>query len=308
MKYHIRHTTRYTGSEPVSVGHNEAWLTPRITGHQQLLRHRLEIIPEPSMLSIRQDAFGNQVTQFSFNQGYDALTVTALNEVELQEVLQTTDEGVAWENIAVDLGAHQTLESFAAHEFLYDSPRCRANEQFADYARHSFFEGRPIRAALLDLMQRFHEDFQFDAHATVVTTPVEQVFEHKRGVCQDFAHLMISMVRSVGLSAKYVSGYLRTLPPPGKERLIGADASHAWLSVYCGALGWIDFDPTNNCIPWRDHITVAWGRDYDDVTPLKGVYIGGGTHQLHVSVDVCDDDEWQARQRPAAAISDDVRD
>jgi len=286
MKYRIQHTTRYTGSEPISVGHNEAWLTPRSTASQRCLSNQFQIIPEPSILSNRTDYFGNTVTQFSFNQGYDALTVTAVDEVEVTAINHTASGDVAWESIVAAARSHETSDDLAAYEFLFDSPRCRTSREFAEYCHPSFPTDRPIIAAFADLLKRFKSDFKYDATATTVSTPVEQAFRQKRGVCQDFAHLLISMVRSVGLPARYVSGYLRTLPPPGKPRLVGADASHAWASVYCGPLGWVDVDPVNNTLVGDDHITVAWGRDYGDVTPLKGVYIGGGTHQLTVNVDV----------------------
>lgn len=286
MKYRIQHTTRYTGSEPISVGHNEAWLTPRTTEQQQCLSSTLQIIPEPSILSTRTDYFGNSVTQFSFNQGYDALTVTAVDEVETRPSLRTSTGDVRWNDIAAAVHRHETAADLAAYEFTFDSPRCRSSREFADYVLVSFADGRPIVEGLVDLLKRFKVDFKYDANATTVSTPVEQAFRQKRGVCQDFAHLVISMLRSIGLPARYVSGYLRTLPPPGKPRLVGADASHAWASVFGGPLGWIDIDPVNNAVVGEDHITIAWGRDYGDVTPLKGVYIGGGTHQLTVSVDV----------------------
>ncbi|HSG73308.1 MAG TPA: transglutaminase family protein, partial [Planctomycetaceae bacterium] len=163
----------------------------------------------------------------------------------------------------------------------------RTHMEFADYARISFPPQRDILSAAKDLTQRVFQEFEFDKRATTVTTPVEEVFRHRKGVCQDFAHLQIALLRSLRLPARYVSGYLRTIPPPGKPRLIGSDATHAWLSLYCGAdLGWIDLDPTNNLLPSTDHITIAWGRDYSDVPPLRGVYIGGGSHSLSVSVDV----------------------
>ncbi|MBX3444521.1 MAG: transglutaminase family protein [Planctomyces sp.] len=287
MTFHIQHTTRYTGSEAVSVGHNEAWLTPRATGLQRLLSHSLTIIPQPSVVSTRTDAFGNTVTQFSFNQGYDALTVTAVSDIELDRPAERpASDSLAWDAVAEALQRHESAAELEACEFLFDSPRCRTHGDFAAYAAPSFAPGRPIVEALLELVERFHGDFQFDPEATTVTTPVEHVFRDRRGVCQDFAHLLISIIRSQGLAARYISGYLRTLPPPGKPRLVGADASHAWASVYCGPLGWVDVDPVLGTLVIEDHVTVAWGRDYGDVAPLKGVYIGGGSHQLQVSVDV----------------------
>ncbi len=287
MRYRIIHKTQYTTVEPISVGHNEAWLTPRETPNQMCLSHQIEFTPEPSIVVTRQDHFQNTTTQFAFNQGYDKLVVTSINEVEVRAPEPTALVAPPWESVRDAVRTHQTAEDFAALEFTYDSPRCRISNDFAQYAHASFPVGASIRDGITDLMRRFYTDFKYDSTATTVSTPVEQVFRSRRGVCQDFAHLLISMLRSIGLPARYVSGYLRTLPPPGKPRLVGADASHAWLSVYCGLLGWIDLDPTNNQFPSTDHITIAWGRDYVDVAPLKGVYIGGSSPRLVVSVDVC---------------------
>lgn len=287
MRYRIVHKTQYTTVEPISVGHNEAWLTPRTTATQVCHSHHMEFTPEPSIVVTRQDHFHNTTTQFAFNQGYDKLVVTSINEVEVHAPEPSTLDASAWEAVRDAVRTHQTAEDFAALEFTFDSPRCRISNEFAQYAQISFPRGASIREGITDLMRRFFTDFKYDSSATTVSTPVEQVWRTRRGVCQDFAHLLISMLRSIGLPARYVSGYLRTLPPPGKPRLVGADASHAWVSVYCGSLGWIDLDPTNNQFPTTDHITIAWGRDYVDVAPLKGVYIGGSSLRLVVSVDVC---------------------
>lgn len=287
MKYRITHRTEYSSLEPVSVGHNEAWLTPRNTPTQKCLAHQIEITPAPSIILTRTDYFENTTTQFAFNQGYHTLTVTSINDVEVHAPPPATEASPAWEQVRDEVKAHATEADFQALEFTFESPRCRLTPEFAEYALASFLPGRAIRMAVADLMRRFHTDFRYDPAATTVSTPVEQVFRIRRGVCQDFAHLLISMIRSIGLPARYISGYLRTLPPPGKPRLVGADASHAWLSVYSGAtLDWVDIDPTNNQFPTTDHITIAWGRDYMDVAPLKGVYIGGSSPRLLVSVDV----------------------
>ncbi len=287
MKYRVEHHTVYENTLPVSVGHNEAWLTPRHTSRQSVLSHRIEIQPEPSTRGTLTDYFGNTVTQFLFNQGYTSLSIAAIDEVEIVTPLQAGSPGPAWETVLEELRAHATGESLRAYEFTFESPRCRLVDEFADYARDCCQPHRPIRDVLTELMKRFHHDFRYDSTATTISTPVEQVFRQRRGVCQDFSHLMISILRSLGFAARYVSGYLRTLPPPGKPRLVGGDASHAWLSVYGGSLGWVDLDPTNCQFPSTDHITLAWGRDYTDVAPVKGVYIGGSSPKLRVSVDVC---------------------
>lgn len=285
MRYRIVHETRYSSAEPISVGHNEAWLTPRLTGNQVCHDHSLEIRPTPSIIISRQDYFENLTTQFAFNQGYETLSVTATSVVEVSPPVPPRKQ-IPWETVREDVRRWRTPDDFAALEFVFDSPRCRVSAEFEAYARESFPQGGEIRACLADLMNRVFTDFRYDPTATTVTTPVEQVFRIRRGVCQDFAHLLISLVRSLGLAARYVSGYLRTIPPPGQPRLVGADASHAWVSVYCGDQGWVDLDPTNDQFPSTDHITIAWGRDYSDVAPLKGVYVGGSSPQLSVSVDV----------------------
>lgn len=286
MRYRIQHDTIYASTTPVSVGHNEAWLTPRLTTMQSVLSHRIEIHPEPSARSTVTDYFGNTVTQFLFNQGYDALKISAINEVEMSVAPSDASPGPNWESVVAGVKAHQTPEELEAFEFTFASPRCRTSADFADYGRPACVPGRPIRDVLAAITQQFHYDFEYDAAATTVSTPVEQVFRQQRGVCQDFSHLMISILRSLGFAARYVSGYLQTTPPPGQPRLVGADASHAWLSIYAGPLGWIDIDPTNNRFVAWDHFTLAWGRDYTDVAPVKGVYIGGSSPQLAVTVDV----------------------
>jgi len=286
VRYQIIHKTSYSGSEPISVGHNEAWLTPRETETQTCLAHELRVEPTPSILSKRVDYFGNTVTQFSFNQGYQTLVVTAENEIELREIPREARTNVPWESVTADVLCFGTPADRAAYEFVFDSTRCRQRPEFAAYARTSFPAGRPVIAATTDLMLRINREFAYDPLATNVSTSVEQVFRQQRGVCQDFAHLMISMLRSLGIAARYVSGYLRTFPAAGRNQLVGSAASHAWLAAYCGPAGWVDFDPTNKQIPTTDHLTVAWGRDYSDVAPLKGVYIGGGSLRLEVEVQV----------------------
>ena len=287
MKYRVTHQTTYHGDQPVSVCHNEAWLKPRDTPFQHCDRHQLETNPPPTSLAHRHDYFGNNVWAFSFNRGYDEMTVTSISEVTLGErTVPPVDQTPPWEQMAAMLRRPASPEDLAASEFTFDSPRSVGNVALAEYARQSFPSGRPLLAGVAELTERIHRDFEFDARATTVTTPVDEAFRLRRGVCQDFAHLEIAALRSLGLAARYVSGYLRTRPAPGKPRLVGTDASHAWLSVYLGHGEWLDLDPTNNLFPNLEHITVAWGRDYGDVCPLKGVFIGGGRHSLSVSVDV----------------------
>ncbi len=287
MKYRVTHKTTYQGDQPVSVCHNEAWLKPRDTPFQCLEDHQLAAHPSPTSLAHRRDYFGNHVWAFSFNRGYDSMTVTSISKVSLCErVVPSVEQTPAWDRIVQCLASPVSPNDLAASEFTFDSPRSQGMRSLAEYTRQSFPAGRPLLEAAADLTARIHHDFEYNARATTVTTPVDEVFRLRKGVCQDFAHLEIAALRSLGLAARYVSGYLRTRPAPGKQRLVGADASHAWLSVYLGDGEWLDLDPTNNIFPNLEHITVAWGRDYSDVCPLKGVFIGGGRHSLSVSVDV----------------------
>ncbi|MFZ0742963.1 MAG: transglutaminase family protein [Terracidiphilus sp.] len=192
----------------------------------------------------------------------------------------------AWEEVVRTLPADRGPEALDAFQFRFESPRIRLQPEFQKYAQKSFTPGRPLVEGLLDLTSRIHRDFRFDARVTTVRTTVEEVFRKKRGVCQDFAHFQIACLRSLGLSARYVSGYLRTYPPPGQPRMVGADASHAWVSAYCPGIGWIDVDPTNDVVPSTGHVTIAWGRDFGDVSPLHGLILGGGAHTLKVAVDL----------------------
>jgi transglutaminase-like putative cysteine protease len=191
-----------------------------------------------------------------------------------------------WETVVETLPDDHSDDGLDAYQFVFSSERVATSREFADYARQAFPLGRPLLEAACDLMRQIHRDFSFDKKATEVSTPVEAFFQERRGVCQDFAHLQIACLRSLRLPARYVSGYLRTQPPAGRPRLVGADASHAWCSAWCPGAGWIDFDPTNDCVPEDGHITVAWGRDYSDVSPIHGVLLGGAKHTLDVGVDV----------------------
>lgn len=286
--YRVTHTTRYEYGEPVTLCHSEAHLKPRGTEVQRVASSVVRVDPAPVLVSERDDFFGNRVTAFCIQQPHTVLTVTAVSTVELGDarlpLLQ--DTAPPWDQVVrrlADGGDEETLE---ARQYRLPSPQVPVDAACRDYAAPSFPPGRPVLDAARDLMGRIHAEFVFDPESTTVATPVAEVLAARRGVCQDFAHLGLACLRSLGLAARYVSGYLETLPPPGQPRLTGADASHAWLAVYVPDLGWTDFDPTNDLIPAGRHVTVAWGRDYDDVTPLKGVVLGGGPHALQVSVDV----------------------
>ena len=288
MRYRVTHVTKYAGDKPVSVGHNEARLRPRQLAHQHCAAHELRIEPTPSVLTEWDDNFGNAVASFSFNYGYDALTVTAQSDVILlpREPAGLEIQAPSWNFVRERLRAHRTLEDLQAYEFAFDSPQAESSAELADYALPAFAVGRPILEAVADFTARVRREFRYEPRSTHVATRVAEVLHSRRGVCQDFAHLAVAALRSLGLAARYVSGYLRTYPPAGKPRLVGADASHAWVSVYCGDAGWVDFDPTNNAFVGTEHVTLAWGRDFQDVSPLKGVFVGGGEHRLTVSVDV----------------------
>jgi transglutaminase-like putative cysteine protease len=287
MHYRILHRTTYSGQAPVAVGQNEAWLRPRELPWQTCLAYTLAIDPDPSVCVERTDYFGNTVAAFAFNGGYRELVVAAHSEVEVRPRDRVPAEATpGWEAIAAELRQPASPAALDAAQFVFDSPRAAASPALAGYALSDFGAGRPVLSAASDLTRRIHQEFQYLPESTTVSTPVEEVLARRVGVCQDFAHLEIAMLRSLGLAARYVSGYVRTVPTPGQPRLVGADASHAWLSVYCGSAGWVDVDPTNDLLPSEDHVTLAWGRDYSDVPPLRGVYIGGGVHQLQVEVEV----------------------
>jgi transglutaminase-like putative cysteine protease len=288
MIYLVRHETTYDYSDPVSVSHHVLRLTPRDLSFQTCRASKISIFPPPpDHFGVHLDYFGNSVTSFGLQEQHERLTVEAQSELEvIPPVLPAFSTSPSWQIVRDTLKADHSPDGLTAYQFAFDSKRVSANPELAAYARSSFPEDRPILEAVMDLTTRINQDFRFDTKATEVTTPVETFFEKRRGVCQDFSHLQIACLRSLGLPARYVSGYLRTYPPKGKPRLIGADASHAWCSAWCPGTGWVDFDPTNNCVPSDGHITVAWGRDYSDVSPIHGVLLGGARHALHVGVDV----------------------
>lgn len=287
MIYKIVHRTTYKYKYPVSVGNHVACLTPRSLPLHRLKRAELSIHPTPATRTERVDYFGNHLCFFSVQEPHSELVVEARSEVGMHgDATPWPKQSLPWEETARFLPDDQSREALEAYQFAFESPRIRVRPQFAAYALQSFTPGRQMSDALLDLTARIHHDFRFDSKVTNVRTPTEEVFRKRRGVCQDFAHLQIACLRSLNLAARYVSGYLRTYPPPGRPRLVGADASHAWVSVYCPHIGWLDVDPTNNVVPSNGHVTLAWGRDYGDVSPLRGLILGGGDHTLKVAVDM----------------------
>lgn len=286
--YRISHVTTYSYESPVRVCHNLVMLTPRSDWVVIPHSHRVSVKPHPQRLHRREDYFGNTVHAFSIEESHRQLTVTASGRIEVAyDPLPPPQQSPAWEQVRDAVAAQVDLRWLEACQFRFNSERIQASPEMADYARQSFPAGQPILLAALELTQRIFRDYTYDTTATHVHTPTHEAFLLRRGVCQDFAHIQIACLRSLGLSARYVSGYLRTHPPAGQSRLVGADQSHAWVSVYCGQqLGWVDLDPTNNKLCHIDHIPIAWGRDYNDVVPIRGVFLGGGHHTISVSVDV----------------------
>jgi len=287
--YRIRHLTRYLYMDLVNQCYSVAHLLPRNTFYQRCTRATISVNPLPAVGTDRTDYFGNHTYHFAVQYPHQTLEVVAESEVEIlgQRQSLALDFGASCADVRNLLYRTDQEENVNAREFVLDSPKVQRDAALADYARGCFAEERPFFSCVRDLTQKIHQEFTFDPRSTEVTTPLAQVLASRRGVCQDFAHLAIGCLRSLGYPARYVSGYLETLPPPGSPRLEGADASHAWFSVYSPVEGWADFDPTNNLLAMEQHITTAWGRDYSDVTPLKGSVFGGGSgHELEVAVDV----------------------
>jgi transglutaminase-like putative cysteine protease len=287
VKLEVLHRTAYVYAEPVSTSHHEAHLGPRDDERQRTTHFDVAISPTPLPSRSRLDYFGNRTLNFSFGEPHRTLEVVAQTSVTIAA------------RPPVDLAASPTCEVVRAAvrrprrrdlldacAMVFDSPHVAAGEALAAYARPSFTPGRPVLEATRELVHRIYIDFTYDPQATTIATPLAEVLEKRRGVCQDFAHLAIGCLRSLKLPARYVSGYLLTHPPPGKPKRVGSDASHAWFSVFVPDAGWLDFDPTNDLIPSDEHVSIAVGRDYGDVTPLRGVIQGGGSHEVQVQVDV----------------------
>jgi transglutaminase-like putative cysteine protease len=287
MRYRVVHTTRYRYSQLVTLCHNEAHLRPRSFGRQRCLDSRLSVEPAAALTHERADCFGNPVTYFAVQEPHDTLVVTATSVVDLAGA-PSLDSAASppWDTMAQRLAQNSSPEVIEARHLVLDSPMVITSPDLAAFAQPSFDAGRPLLAAVHDLSQRIHREFVYDPHFSTIATPLSEVLTLRRGVCQDFAHLAIGCLRSLGLPARYVSGYLQSVPPPGQPRLVGTDTSHAWFAVFDPDTGWVAFDPTNDQVVSDQHVTTAWGRDYSDVTPLKGVIFGGGAHTLEVAVDM----------------------
>ncbi|MBV8764928.1 MAG: transglutaminase family protein [Hyphomicrobiales bacterium] len=288
MIYDVRHITTYSYDAPVAFARCALRLLPRDDQHQRVLSARLEMKPLPISRNEREDFFGNRVVDVSLETAHRQLRVEARSRVEVRRdepsLLRTSP---AWEEVSRQAFAAHTLAPSSPAHFIYPSRLAPIMEPITLYARKSFRQGGAIIEAAADLMHRMRADFRYDPKATVISTPLLEAFERRVGVCQDFAHVMISGLRGLGLSAAYVSGYIRTVPAPGKECLEGADASHAWVAVWCGPQeGWIGFDPTNDMEVANEHVVLAIGRDYDDISPIHGILLGPGEQEIDVGVDV----------------------
>lgn len=287
MNYRITHRTTYHYSSHVVVSHHAARLRPRDTETQRCLEFGLSFEPEPDLITEHVDSFGNQVSCFSVQKLHNHFEVVSRSFVSLMPVLQPDPlQTPAWESVAAMFRDPVPVDLLDPCQFVFGSPLLIPEMPLRDFALASFSKGRPVLAAAADLCRRINREFMFDPKATTISTPLNEVLEKKRGVCQDFAHLAIASLRAMGLPARYISGYLRTHPPAGKPRLQGVDASHAWASCFVPGFGWVDFDPTNDCFTSLDHITVAIGRDFSDVSPVRGIITGGGRHSVGVGVDV----------------------
>jgi transglutaminase-like putative cysteine protease len=289
MRYRVRHSTVYDYGGDVAHSHHLLHLKPREFEHQRCLEHHLELDPAPSVQREDVDAFGNAVARLEYDRAHDRLSVTADMRVEVESRegrdLAATE---AWERLRSRLSYHarpMSAPDLEACRFRVQSDHVAIKQMFEDYARECFEPERPIGLAAQALMSKIRRELKYQPGSTTNRTSIADVLRSRRGVCQDFAHLMIGALRSTGLAARYVSGYIRTVRKDG-DATLGGDASHAWVSVYCPPLGWVDFDPTNDRLVDEDHVTLAWGRDFGDVSPLRGMIVGGARHALKVDVRV----------------------
>ncbi len=287
MLYEVRHETRFHYERSVAISHQLLKLRPRRCSRQNVLQTKLAVTPQPGVQRDWFDYYGNLVEFVTVQSPHNDLVIACTSQVEVLPGMDIMlDFSPPWEAVAQSLRTATQSEALAACQYCFESPFIALHPEILAFARESFEPGRPLLTATMDLTSRIYETFTYQGGVTDIYTPALEVLRHKRGVCQDFAHLQIACLRALGLPARYVSGYLLTHPPAGQQKLAGADESHAWLSVWCPELGWVDFDPTNNLIPNLEHVTVAWGRDYGDVSPVSGFIFGGGEHEVLVAVDV----------------------
>lgn len=288
MNYRVTHTSTYQYAQRVPISYNRVCLTPRRCAYQECLRHELIVSPVPEVISAPViDYYGNEVRFFTVQDSHGHLDITAVSEVRLNPVLTPQPDATPpWEQVRDALRTAGSRELLDAYQFAFDREKVAVSNQLREYTLPSFAPGTPVLAGAADLMRRIYNDFAYDSTATTVSTPLEEVIEHRRGVCQDFAHVQIGCLRSLGLAARYVSGYIAPRAPSSGTEYVGAQESHAWLSVFAPGHGWVDLDPTNNVLPSNEHITLGWGRDYAEVCPVRGVILGGGPQVLGVSVEV----------------------
>ena len=288
MRYKIKHVTEYAYQDAVGLCHNRLCLTPSNNAHQTCINSDIKISPLPDSFLYRQDFFGNRVAFVSSYKDHDHLEITSVSEVEMvgrHELDQAVASPVLWQEVK-QLIALEDKDDFDVVQYTLPSMYIPLSSEVRKFSEDCFMEDATLWSACNTLMQKINKAIEFKPGFTTVNTPVEEVLTNKKGVCQDFAHLMISCLRNMGLAARYISGYIETIPPPGKEKLLGTDASHAWVSVFFPSAGWVEFDPTNSLLPSDNHITVAVGRDYHDVAPIKGIVFSSGKQSLTVKVDV----------------------
>ncbi len=287
MIYRVRHATRYVYKTKVDLSTHVVHLQPRPLPWQKVMTTAITSSPAPARRRDGTDHFGNRVSWLFLDLPHPSFEVTAESTVEVRfPAAPPAGETPAWEAVALAAQAGGAL-GWRAAEFLFESPMAGASAEATEYAAASFPPGRPVLEGLLELNERIYDDFTFRSGVTTLATPVSEIMARREGVCQDFTHLMLSALRGVGLPARYTSGYIRTRPPPGQKRRLGADQSHAWVGCWLGPEhGWIDLDPTNGIVVREEHVVVAWGRDYSDITPVRGMILGGGAHSLSVGVDL----------------------
>ena len=287
MIYDVSHRTVYRYPTPVAQSQHIVHMSPRAIEHQRVKGHALLIEPAPTIRTEREDVYGNRVVLFDIEQEHKELIIHARSTIGVTAP-RAIDlaASMPWEAVAAAIADPKPGIDLEVARYACASKHTRSTAEIATYARGFFPAGRPVLQGAWDLIASIYDGFTFDATATDISTPVTQVLQQRRGVCQDFSHLALACLRTMRLSARYVSGYILTSPPPGAPRLAGADASHAWISVWSPGFGWIDFDPTNGLIPRDGHISIAYGRDYDDVSPISGILLGGNDHTVHVGVDV----------------------
>ena len=295
MLYHVRHITTYEYSKTVAESEHVLRLRPRLTDNQVCISSEVQLTPAQRRRTARTDYFGNRMEIVTIEDPHTELVVDAKSVVRVSKRRPRDLEAtLAWDGLGDALAIGRSPAETEASNFMFDTPLTRAERDLLTYAAEDFAPARPVAAVAQAVMHRIRRDFTYKPGVTDASTPVDKVFELMAGVCQDLTHVMLAVLRARGLAARYVSGYLLTYPPPGRPRLRGADQSHAWVSVWCPPLGWIDYDPTNNVLPDDEHITVAYGRDFSDISPISGIMLGGGEHEVEVSVDVAPAEEANA--------------